>query len=62
MGFFRIHSVWNETHTFPNSKNMSIDREGISPHAKKKEAMDGFRANPLEPLKALLDLFGAHLF
>jgi hypothetical protein len=62
MGFFCIHPIWNETHTFPDSEDVRIDREGISPHAKKKEAMDGFRADPFEPFQGLLDLFGIHLF
>jgi hypothetical protein len=62
MGFFRIHSVWNETNTFPNSKDMRIDREDVSPHAKKKEAVDGFWADPIESFQGLLDLFGTHLF
>lgn len=62
MGFFCIHLVWNETHTFPHPEDMSINREGISSHSEKKEAMDGFGADPFEPLKGLLDLFGTHLF
>ena len=62
MGFFCIHFSWNETETLSYPEDMGIDGKRLPSQAKKKEAVNRLRANPLEAPQGLLNLLVAHLF
>jgi hypothetical protein len=57
----RTHPWRDETEAYPNPEDMCIDREGLSPQAKKKETVNGLRPNPFETSEDLLDGLGIHL-
>ena len=61
MCLFRAHSLRDETQPFPRSEDMGIHWESFSSHAKKKETVNGFGADPFQAPHGSLDFFRIHL-
>ena len=62
MCLFSTHSLRDEAKTLPHSEDMSIHWESFSTHAKKKETVDGFGADPFQVANGFLNFIRIHLF
>jgi hypothetical protein len=55
MRFFCIRRFWNETNSLSNPKDMSINREGFSSQAEKKETVKSFWTDPFQGANRFLN-------